>query len=674
VLKLTIEDDEGKTTVVPLIRDEMTIGRQEGNTIRLTERNVSRRHARLLRQNGVIYIEDLASFTGIKLNGARINSVMPIRDGDQMQIGDYKIVLKSDRPSDRQPTQGERTTLNNVRAATPAMGSRTGMPAVTAPVIAAVTAGGAAVAAARPAPKPEPSEPPPPAAAPARAAAPAPAPAASSSPAPAPMEGQPTIPVRALGPAPEAAPMPGRLVVLSTELAGTEFLLDRPSAVIGRTDENDIQINHRSISRHHAKLVRDQDRYTIVDLQSANGVRVNGEDYERIELNPGDVVELGHVKLRFVGPFEAYTFDPRAALRGDRKMPSKVALIGAGVVVSIVGLIVVQRLASRSPSSGGDTVATAPAAPAAPPAQAPGAPTAARPLGEQSPADLLATLNQAVKNEDWNGAQAAARQLTAPGVDLGSLGEADRSQIAALARKVEAERKGSVAFAKFDEASGAKNYGAAIDWFDAIPAESLYKKRAQPRYEEARTLFVSEHLTAAETFRTQGRCAEAKQESDEVLRVDPGNQLIKEIVKLCRPAGGPAPAVAAAPRPAPRAHSGAPTVSGREVARNEAASPTHAARAEAAASHAGEPQADPEALVKMAREAWLHQQCGSAIDIARRALRARPGLSDAYQIITVCSCSLRDADAANRAYGKLDEKSRPLARAVCQKSGIALGE
>ena len=45
--KLIIEDDEGKTTVVPLIRDEITIGRKEGNTIRLTERNVSRRHAKL---------------------------------------------------------------------------------------------------------------------------------------------------------------------------------------------------------------------------------------------------------------------------------------------------------------------------------------------------------------------------------------------------------------------------------------------------------------------------------------------------------------------------------------------------------------------------------------------------------------------------------------------------
>src|SRR5205823_5215900 len=77
-----------------------TIGRQEGNTIRLTERNVSRRHARLLRQNGVVYVEDLASFTGVKLNGAKISAVTPIREGDELLIGDYKIVLKTDRPPD----------------------------------------------------------------------------------------------------------------------------------------------------------------------------------------------------------------------------------------------------------------------------------------------------------------------------------------------------------------------------------------------------------------------------------------------------------------------------------------------------------------------------------------------------------------------------------------------
>ena len=69
--KLQIRDDEGRTTSVPLLRDEVTIGRKEGNTIRLTERNVSRRHARLIKKNGQIVVDDLSRY-GTRINGRRI--------------------------------------------------------------------------------------------------------------------------------------------------------------------------------------------------------------------------------------------------------------------------------------------------------------------------------------------------------------------------------------------------------------------------------------------------------------------------------------------------------------------------------------------------------------------------------------------------------------------------
>ncbi len=96
MFKLVIQDDEGKTTVVPLIRDEITIGRKEGNTIRLTERNVSRRHARILRNNGEVHIEDLGSYNGIRVNNARIAERVSLRVSDQVQIGDYKLYLKAE--------------------------------------------------------------------------------------------------------------------------------------------------------------------------------------------------------------------------------------------------------------------------------------------------------------------------------------------------------------------------------------------------------------------------------------------------------------------------------------------------------------------------------------------------------------------------------------------------
>src|SRR6185295_10581972 len=114
--KLTIEDDEGKTTVVPIAREEMTIGRLDGNTIRLTERNVSRKHARLVRQNGAIYIEDLASFTGVRVNGTKIAALTPLREGDEVQIGDYKLALKGEQPA---VPVGDRPTVPTMAAVGP---------------------------------------------------------------------------------------------------------------------------------------------------------------------------------------------------------------------------------------------------------------------------------------------------------------------------------------------------------------------------------------------------------------------------------------------------------------------------------------------------------------------------------------------------------------------------
>src|ERR1051326_3501059 len=111
MFKLVIQDDEGKTTVVPLIRDEITIGRKEGNTIRLTERNVSRRHARILRNNGGAQIEALGSYNGIRVNNARIAERVSLRVSDQVQIGDYKLYLKAeglDQVDDSRTTPTER--------------------------------------------------------------------------------------------------------------------------------------------------------------------------------------------------------------------------------------------------------------------------------------------------------------------------------------------------------------------------------------------------------------------------------------------------------------------------------------------------------------------------------------------------------------------------------------
>jgi pSer/pThr/pTyr-binding forkhead associated (FHA) protein len=729
VFKLTIEDDEGKTTVVPLARDEMTIGRLEGNTIRLTERNVSRRHARLVRQNGALFVEDLGSFTGVRVNGTKIASPTPLREGDELQIGDYRLALRGEKAA-AAAAVADRPTMPSMPAA---MGTMPGPMATVGGSVAIPTRASVAAMAAQPAQPlpasntqpmaaavpqplaareaPQPIAPFPAAqpqaagaavarrSAPAVAAVPAPveqvappvngpaagqARAAVASAAPDVSEAQPTIPIRTLGE--KSAPGPAaRIFALTTDLAGMEFPLDRPSLVIGRTDENDVVLNHRSISRHHAKIVRDGEHYTIVDLQSANGVRVNGEDYERIELNPGDVIELGHVKLRFVGPDETFAFTGRAGGATWRPSLKVVAAASLAVVaVAAVGGVMLRRGAVHEDAAPPVPVAAAPAPPAAEPAEpaAPAAAPAAEPVAAPAaapltPAAMLADAKQAAGAEDWDKARAALDRLgttiTDPAVRRDALG---------LRRRVDTERQAAMAFAQFDEASTAKNYTEAVARYQEIPTDSIYKKRARPKYDDARALLVAEHLAAAEKARAAGRCGDVRTETDEVLRLEPRNLLAKDIVRLCRPRAEPAPVAAARPaRTRPSAALVAenrPEASKREAPRAETRrpEPAHAEVAVAREAPPAEPAEAPDAdaLMKQAREAWLRQQCGSAIDLSRKALHAKPGMTDAYQIIAVCSCTLKDGEAAGRAYAKLDDKNRNLVHTLCQKNGISVGD
>ena len=91
--KLSIEDDEGNRTVVSLVRDEYSIGRAEDNTVRLTERNISRRHARLRRDSSSWLLEDTGSHNGSFVNGTRVSSSHRLRHADLLQLGDYRLVV-----------------------------------------------------------------------------------------------------------------------------------------------------------------------------------------------------------------------------------------------------------------------------------------------------------------------------------------------------------------------------------------------------------------------------------------------------------------------------------------------------------------------------------------------------------------------------------------------------
>jgi len=66
---------------------------------------------------------------------------------------------------------------------------------------------------------------------------------------------------------------------------------------IGRTEGNDIVLNHPSVSRKHAKFEPRNEVWWIVDLKSTNGVKLNGNVVAEAQVHVGDKISIGSVQL-----------------------------------------------------------------------------------------------------------------------------------------------------------------------------------------------------------------------------------------------------------------------------------------------------------------------------------------------------------------------------------------
>ena len=80
---------------------------------------------------------------------------------------------------------------------------------------------------------------------------------------------------------------------------GERRTIDKRRVLIGRSKECDVQLADPNTSRRHAELRREGTAYWIVDLDSTNGIEVNGRRLKRAKLEDGDRVTLGSTELVF---------------------------------------------------------------------------------------------------------------------------------------------------------------------------------------------------------------------------------------------------------------------------------------------------------------------------------------------------------------------------------------
>ena len=113
------------------------------------------------------------------------------------------------------------------------------------------------------------------------------------------------------------------LVVVEGSRPGKRILIDHPELVIGRSDECSLVIPERQVSREHARIRQDGDRYVIEDMGSKNGTFINGQELKGSHLlQDGDEVQIALCcKLAFVGAEATAPIVVEEALPGLRLDP-----------------------------------------------------------------------------------------------------------------------------------------------------------------------------------------------------------------------------------------------------------------------------------------------------------------------------------------------------------------
>jgi len=78
------------------------------------------------------------------------------------------------------------------------------------------------------------------------------------------------------------------------------YPLDKKKLLIGRDNSADIIVESEEVSKSHAIIYLKKDIYYIKDLESTNGIIVNGKKVSELALKDGDEINIGSVNLKFV--------------------------------------------------------------------------------------------------------------------------------------------------------------------------------------------------------------------------------------------------------------------------------------------------------------------------------------------------------------------------------------
>ena len=91
-----------------------------------------------------------------------------------------------------------------------------------------------------------------------------------------------------------------KLILKFKEAVLKEYALEDEMVAIGRVDDNTIKVDNMAVSSHHAKLMRENGDYVLIDLNSLNGTFVNGQKVSKWILKNNDFITIGKHTLVYI--------------------------------------------------------------------------------------------------------------------------------------------------------------------------------------------------------------------------------------------------------------------------------------------------------------------------------------------------------------------------------------
>ncbi len=93
----------------------------------------------------------------------------------------------------------------------------------------------------------------------------------------------------------------GKLIITDSTGQSQDFPLTKERVTIGRHPDNDIPLNDKAVSGHHAVVITILQDSFLEDLDSTNGTQVNGKAIAKHPLSDGDLISIGRNTLKYEG-------------------------------------------------------------------------------------------------------------------------------------------------------------------------------------------------------------------------------------------------------------------------------------------------------------------------------------------------------------------------------------